>query len=185
MQRLGAECPNTFVLTPGRNSHFNPKNWVGQEYLLYLVCQHPQCPHQTGEGYHLREAEEWWIKLNPWLNHLIKFLKFGIPMGKAVGVLYDEVDMDRFQTHIELLEQINQFPTIDNLDTVSSSVTQPHIGHEQRTVGSALRALHNFLIQVDPKHTWGGLCKTLTPDGNILWLCETHRQQYEAKQLIL
>jgi len=186
MQKIEVECPNTFILTLAGNNHFNPKNWVSQEYLLYLVCQHPQSPHQVGDGYHLREAEEWWIKLNPWLDHLIKFLKFGIPLGKAIAGLYDEVDIEHMKTHIELFEQITQYlPTIPTLDTLSSAVTEPQMGQEQKLVGSALRVLYTFLTQADSSRSWGGLCKTLTPDGNILWLCETHRQQYEVKQLNL
>jgi len=53
---------------------------------------------------------------------------------------------------------------------------------EQRSVGPALRALHTFLKEADPNERWGNLHKVVTPDGNILWLCGQHRQQYEAKQ---
>src|SRR5262249_955201 len=38
MQKLEAECPGTFILTSGGNSAWNPKNWVSQEYQMYLVC---------------------------------------------------------------------------------------------------------------------------------------------------
>ena len=51
--------------------------------------------------------------------------------------------------------------------------------------GPALRALHSFLVEADPGKNWGGLYETVTPDGNILWLCDIHRQQYEAKPLEL
>jgi len=55
----------------------------------------------------------------------------------------------------------------------------------QRTVGPALRALRTFLIEADPGQIWGGLYKTPTPDGNIQWLCDKHRQHYIAKPLKL
>lgn len=186
MQRIEVECPNTFLLTLGKSKRFNPKNWVSQEYLLYLVCQHPSGPHQVGEGYPLREAEEWWKKLNPWLNHVIKFLKFGLPLGKALGVVYDEVDIEHMQTQIDLMEEIVQhIPETAQLDTFNDAVIQPHLNYERQFIGPALRALHSFLIKADSSCTWGGLYKTLTPDGNILWLCEKHRQQYEARPLTL
>jgi hypothetical protein len=38
---------------------------------------------------------------------------------------------------------------------------------------------------VDEAHVWGGLNKTITPDGNILWLCDAHRQPFIAKPLKL
>ena len=44
--------------------------------------------------------------------------------------------------------------------------------------GSALRALRQLLDDKDPDHTWGGLNRTTTPEGHILWLCDYHRQQY-------
>jgi hypothetical protein len=186
MKKIEAECPNTFFLTLGSNYHFNPKDWISQEYKLYLICQHPSGPHQVGDGYKLREAEEWWIKLNPWLNHVIKFLKFGIPMGKAIGAVYDEIDVDHMQTQIALMEEIAQHvPEAATLDTLSDAVTQPHFKYEQQVIGPALRALYSFLTKADPNCIWGGLHKTLTPDGNILWLCETHHKQYEVKPLTL
>ena len=72
---------------------------------------------------------------------------------------------------------------LPDLNTLESSVTDPHLHQDQRAIGPALRALHSFLVQADPARIWGGLHKTQTPDGNILWLCETHRQQYAVKPL--
>jgi hypothetical protein len=45
--------------------------------------------------------------------------------------------------------------------------------------------LHGFLKEADPDRVWSGLRKTLTPDGNILWLCGEHRQVYEVAPLVL
>src|SRR5258706_15700180 len=60
MKKIEAECPRTFFLLPGSDNIFNPKNWVSQEYLLCLLGQHPSGPHQAGDGYRMRTAEEWW-----------------------------------------------------------------------------------------------------------------------------
>ncbi len=186
MQKMEAECPNTFILAFGSSSHFNPKNWISQEYILHLVCQHPPGPHSVGDGYKLREAEEWWKKVSPWLSHLIKFLKFGVPMGRAFGAIYDEVDVEHMKVQIDLMEEITKcLPEITTSDTLSNAATEPDLNHEQQVIGPALRALHSFLAQADPDHVWGGLHKTLTPDGNILWLCATHRKQYEVRPLKL
>ncbi|HLJ34298.1 MAG TPA: hypothetical protein VKU38_11625, partial [Ktedonobacteraceae bacterium] len=66
-----------------------PKNWVSKAYKLRLVCQHPPAPHPVGEAYALRKDAKWWVTINPWLNRLIEFLKFSVPMGKAIEALYD------------------------------------------------------------------------------------------------
>ncbi len=186
MKKIEVECPNVFFLEPGSGSHSNPKNWVSQEYLLYLVCQHPPGPHQVGKGYSLRKAEDWWIKVSPWLNHLIKFLKFGVPLGKAIGSIYDAMDMDQIKNQIELMQAITEeLPVTSSYDDMSRAVTISQLNPTQQAVGPALRALYSFLKQADPGEVWGDLHKTVTPDGNILWLCDAHRQQYEVKPLEL
>ena len=190
MKKMEAECPNTFILMPGENKPFDPKNWVSRDYRLCLVCQHPPGPHRVGDSYYLRKAKEWWTTVGPWLNHLINFLKFAVPMGKAVGVVVEAVDIlpdiKQIQAHIDLLEVIAQdLPESVSYDSMKDVDEQTQTDQYQRTVGPALRALHSFLNEADPSQLWGGLDKTLTPDGNILWLCDKHRQQYVARPLKL
>src|SRR6266496_1460859 len=190
MKKMEAECPNTFFLITGENKPFDPKNWVSRDYRLYLVCQHPPGPHQVGDSYQLRKSKEWWSTVGPWLNHLINFLKFAVPMGKAVGVVVEAVeilpDIKQIQANIDLLEHITQdLPDVASYDSMKDINELTQTDQYQRTVGPALRALHNFLNEVDPSQLWGGLDKIVTPDGNILWLCDKHRQQYVVKPLKL
>jgi small GTP-binding protein len=184
MQREELECPSVFILTLGKSQRFNPKNWVSQEYQLYLICQHPEAPHQVGNGYSLREAKDWWITMSPWLNRLSILLKVGIPLTKGVGDVFDKIDIDQMKNQIALIEEIaKDLPMLPTLDTLDKSVPETHFQHEQQVIGPALRALHSFLIQSDPGKIWGGLDKTQTPDGNILWMCKHHRQPYAVKPL--
>ncbi len=111
-------------------------------------------------------------------------------MGKAVGVVLDAVDIlpdiKQIQANIDLLEQIAQdLPEFASYDSMKDVDEQMQTDQYQRTIGPALRALHNFLIEADPRQVWGGLYKTPTPDGNILWLCDQHRQQYIVRPLKL
>jgi len=187
MSKMELECPNTFILEHGNSSHFNPKNWVSQEYKLFLMCQHPPQPHPVKTPYPLRQAEEWWVTVSPWLNHLITFLKFGIPLaGKSLEALLDEADVKKIQNSINLIEEIvkdsPQFPVLDSMDR---STTVPILHKQQEMIGPALRALQSYLDAVDPHRIWGELHMTVTPDGHILWLCAEHRHQYEAKPLQL
>jgi hypothetical protein len=85
-----------------------------------------------------------------------------------------------------LLEQITQdLPDVASYDSATDVNELTQTDQYQRTIGPALRSLHNFLNEVDPGQIWGGLYKTPTPDGNILWLCDKHRQQYVVKPLKL
>src|SRR6266568_259925 len=190
MKKMEAECTNTFFLKTGENKPFEPKNWMSRDYRLYLVCQHPPGPHQMGDSYQLRKSKEWWTTVGPWLNHLINFLKFAVPMGKAVGVVVEAIeilpDIKQIQANIDLLEQITQdLPDLASHDSMKDMNEPTLTDQYQRTVGPALRALHNFLNEVDPSQLWGGLDKIVTPDGNILWLCDKHSQQYVVKPLKL
>jgi GTPase SAR1 family protein len=187
MHKMEAECPNTFFLIPGSHTLFNPKNWFSQDYKLYLMCQHPPGPHCVDDeySYDLRPSREWWVKVSPWLKYLITFLKFGVPMAGAVGMVVDAVDFKNIDAQVKLLEKI----TVDLPEIMEGKPTSPieerlHPGQEQ-TIGPALRFLHSFLEEIDKQRFWGGLQKVITLDGNILWLCSLHARPYEVQPLVL
>jgi internalin A len=187
MQRIEAECPNTFFLTLGTTDKWkrlDPKNWVSQHHLLHLICQHPTVPHPVGDGYPLREAKDWWLKLRPWFNHLLTTLRIVLPVGKALGTLYDASGVEQIQEQLAFMEEINSLiPELGKLDSLSEAVPGSHVHRDQEMTGAALRALYQFLVQADPSRMWGGLARVVTLDGNILWLCEKHHQEFEAKPL--
>lgn len=188
MHKMGVDCPSTFILMLGGDTIFNPKNWISQEYLLYLICQHPPGPHRVKDSYTLRKGKDWWVTVSPWLNRLINFLKFAVPMFKAIEALYDAeaTDVKQLQASIGLMGQITssllELPEMDNTKHV---IKPSQLDFDQQSIGPALRALQAFLKEIDTNEIWGGLHKILTPDGNILWLCEKHSKQYEVKRLQL
>src|SRR5439155_23935297 len=101
------------------------------------------------------EAQDWWVKMSPWLNHLVEFLKIAIPMGKAIGNVYDTVDFDHMKNQLALVEEISKhIPALASLDTLRDATTHPRLNRDQEATGAALRALHSFLLQADPARTW-------------------------------
>jgi hypothetical protein len=105
-------------------------------------------------------------------------------LGDLAGLTEEAIK--QMEQGIKLLEQINSdLPRLESADSFKRMAAQPHMGEEVELVGPALRALHTFLKQADSAQTWGGLHKTLTPDGNILWLCGEHRQPYLVEPLVL
>lgn len=123
--------------------------------------------------------------VSPWLNHLVTFLKYGVPLGYAASVAFDAAQFKPMEDTANLVKEIvDSLPEIAALD--SPDITANPAGSmDHQAVGPALRALYNFLKEVDPEQVWGGLRKTLTPDGNIFWLCEEHRKRYEVRPLVL
>ncbi len=188
MRKIETECPNTFVLLPGSRSSFNPKNWISQSYTLHLLCQYPSGPHRLDgqDGYDLTQSKEWWVKVSPWLKYMVTFLKHSIPLVGPVGTMMDEIDFKNFDSEIKLLEKMTEdLPTIVESDLSSFEYKHRRDEQEQTTIGPALRALYSFLKEKDKAQFWEGLQKVITPDGNILWLCEKHALPYESPELQL
>lgn len=185
MKKIEAECPSLFVCMPNSHSRFNPKAWIGQSLQLYLICQHPPGPHIVGTGYAIQKPQEWWVQLNPWLEYVVKFLKYGVPLGKVVGLdtlanLSGDI-MNKIDEGVKILEQISTDLPKPNETNVFSP--QAFIGREQEVVGPSLRVLHSFLKEADKERIWGGLHKVITPEGDILWLCKKHSHIYQSPPL--
>jgi len=176
MRSIEAECPNTFILYESDRKPFNPKKLLDNEYRLQLVCQHPGGFHLVEQPYYFHQDKSWWTKLRPWLTVLLRFLRFGMPFtGTQVGDQTGE---------LERIMSSQEFWGFE----IEHNLASPHEGFEEQqkqAEGAALRALHSFLKEVDPSGYWGGLQKTLTPDGNILWLCEEHHEPYRVRELVI
>jgi hypothetical protein len=94
--------------------------------------------------------------------------------------------MEEMKNNIKLMEAMTKnLPTFKAESASSVRASQDPVGPDQTATGAALRALYSFLTDVDKTQNWGGLEHTVTPDGNILWLCAEHRKQYEPKVLNL
>jgi internalin A len=179
-QKLKAPCPSLFVLRQDPGMPFNPKDWVSRSYRMQLLCQYPGGPHimQGEEGYELREGKAWWKTMSPWLRHLVEVLKVGVPMSKALGEVFDKVDVDRFASDIDLLNEVlTDLPAIREIETIEEVGPNAQTLRQQRLEGAAFQALYSFLNK--QKRPWQGLSQVLTPDGTILWLCDHHRKEYE------
>jgi Leucine-rich repeat (LRR) protein/GTPase SAR1 family protein len=186
MQRIESECPSTFMLIPSSKTGFNPKNWVGTEYKLFVMCQYPSEPHcvHDSQGYNLRQPRKWWVAVSPWLKHLITFLKYGVSIAGVpfdIGTdVYKQID-----NQVGLLDKIvEDIPDLDEKDSVGpTEVERSHPGNRKRSSGAALRVLHSFLKEADPDEHWDGLRRVITEDGNIFWLCEKHAYPYRVQPL--
>jgi internalin A len=182
MVSLNAQCPNTFILVPRNRSRFNPKNLFNTEFRLYLLCQNPTGPHLINgdEGYPVPQAKEWWSDIAPWLSRLIDFLRF-IPTARDVAEAFDERYFDDINMSLDIYETV-----IDILPGLAPAHEAERLGLPHGRVepfaaeGPALRALYSFLKKVDKQERWAGLYRTITHDGNILWLCDEHRRLYRT-----
>src|SRR5258708_17327983 len=153
LQQEQTPCPSLFLLDREAGHRFNPKDWTSRAYRLRLLCQYPAGPHliESEPGYPLRQSKDWWKTMSPWLRRLVVVLKTGVPLGKAVGEVFDQVDTERLANQIELFNEIlTDLPGLDAMDAVSE--TGGNLSVEQRLEGAALRGLLHFLATADPAH---------------------------------
>jgi hypothetical protein len=98
--------------------------------------------------------------------------------------VYDATGVAQIQKQVALMEEMsNHIPQFGTFNTLSEAVPDPRMPHDQQATGGALRTLYQFLAHVDPSRKWGGLGSVVTQDGSILWLCEKHRQEFDAHPL--
>lgn len=181
MTSINAECPNTFFIMPSGRWKFHPKQLFDKEYSLYLLCQYPRGPHSINndEGYKISNSKEWFVKTAPWLRHLIKYLQY-IPYG-SIAKEIDQGLFEKLELSIAIYEAaLKALPALEP-STKSQKFNDSRILAEDISVeGPALRALYSYLSEIDKEHFWAGLHKTPTNDGNIFWLCDTHRKMFKA-----
>ena len=46
------------------------------------------------------------------------------------------------------------------------------------TSNADFRVLEGLLLKLDPERRWGGLSRTVTPEGLTLYLCRDHADPY-------
>jgi internalin A len=180
-QKLSNTCPGLFVLERVSSTLLRPHDWVGRGYRLRLLCQYPHGPHpiKGEQGYEVRQGKEWWNTMSPWLRRIVKMLEVGMPLGKAVNEVFKQVDIERFAPEIDVFNEIlSDLPEIDAIDDLSNAQLDAKMLTMQRLEGSALEALHTFL-KGHPR-PWQGLSQVITDDDTMLWLCEHHRNEFEA-----
>jgi hypothetical protein len=107
------------------------------------------------------------------------FLRY-VPRGRAVADAYDEQFLQATQTSIDIFEALleNQ-PALRAFDEGERQHSTRERFRPFAAEGPALRALCRFLKRIDREERWGGLHRTTTHDGNILWLCEEHHRLYQ------
>lgn len=115
--------------------------------------------------------------MSPWLRRLVTVLKTGGSLGKAVGEVFDQVDVERFANQIDLFNEIlDDLPAFEAIETVSEVNGGTSSPSGQHLEGAALRALAHFLEVADPARRWHGLQRVvMVEDRTMLWVCEQHK----------
>lgn len=174
-QNVDVQCPNVFVLRPLSTGRMW-RQLVGERVELELYCQAPGEWHPAGPTgrYELQLHDEWLKEVAPYINAMVKVLKFIAPVaGAAFAVAAPAIadvmknDVRFMQELIKILPEPKRRESVESLRGDAGAPTT-------QVSGNALRAIRAVLDGVDPGKQWGGLSKVLTPEGHYLWLCGRH-----------
>jgi internalin A len=170
-------CPSVFSVVPVKTGV------LGAKYEIRLYCEEPGAWHPLpGDAgrYPVSESADWLRKIRPHLRLLLTVLKHASPLagpvlGMAVGQVSDRVSAE-LDAMTEIVDQIPEFSRDSDLPAKDGrSDPDPS---ERATNEADFRALESLLVKLDPDRGWGGLSRTVTPEGPILYLCRDHAAAY-------
>jgi hypothetical protein len=177
-KQIESPCPSVFVLRPD-DRPFWQQDIGSQRINLQLYCEHPGCFHPVQEGglYAIDNPQKWLKTMTPHLNRLFGILKYVTPVVGPWLNISAPIYADLIKNDLALTKAlINKLPEIkyEESDRSFLDFDDRSSGKTRKISGVALRTLHEFLKRKDPDRVWGGLTRTVTPEGDVLWLCPEH-----------
>ena len=180
-KQMESPCPSVFVLRPD-NRRFWQQNIAFQRMSIQLYCECPGCLHPVRSGgiYEIDNPKRWLFVMKPHLNRLFGIIKYITPViGPWINVTaadYGKLISDDIALTQSLVDKLPEIKLTDD----DRSFIEPGLrtivegSTTQKVSGASLRMLYEFLKRKDPGQVWGGLVRTTTPEGDVLWLCEDH-----------
>jgi internalin A len=170
-------CPSVFAVVPVKTG------LTGILYEIRLYCEEPGEWHPLpgSEGhYPVSDPADWLRKIRPHLSQLLTVLKHVAPLaGPVLGMTVGQVS-DRLKAEVDAMtELVDQIPELTRLPDLFDKDSRPESEAAVRATTEAdFRALESLLLKLDPARTWGGLSRTVTPEGLTLYLCQEHAEAY-------
>jgi internalin A len=172
-----ARCPSVFAIVPVKSS------FTSARYEIRLYCEEPGSVHPLPANngcYPVTEPAEWLRKVRPHLRQLLTVLKHAAPLagpvlGMAVGQVSEQLSAE-LDAMAEIVDQIPEPPR--DLDLPESGDRSDPGPAERASNEADFRVLEGLLLKLDPDRRWGGLSRTVTPEGLTLYLCRDHADAY-------
>ena len=174
---VNAVCPAVFAIR--RQNRSRAKDAVlGYRWQLHLYCEAPGAWHQTDhDGYAIKDMPEWLTAVGPYLNPLIIGLRAVAPLvAPGIGAISEEAGQ-ALKNDLKLMQKL--LKALPNIRDSGPGRDFDKAGRQdpERAGGAALQQIHSFLRAQAADGPWGDLSKTLTPEGDYLWLCPIHAKK--------
>jgi internalin A len=128
--------------------------------------EHPWEP----AAYELHPTKEWLARIAPYATLVFRTLQLIVPLATA--------QQSSAQTQLQVMQAI-----VDDLPTTHAAQAQAGLAGPTRQLtaagGAALRAVRAIIFEHDPLRAFGGLRRVQTPSGELLWVCESHYNDYD------
>ncbi|MCP4582288.1 MAG: GTPase [candidate division Zixibacteria bacterium] len=177
--KLEADCPSLLTISPRSKGPFKEKRLFTEVYNVQLWCQMPGCSHPIVDGdYELKQPKDWLIKAKPWLSALLESLKYVELAAAVTGGFITQTVKEAVKDKIKVMEKVvGLIP--DSKKEISERDFSDDYLKAAKVSGADLRAVSSLLHSLDESHHWGGLEKTISPEGDILWLCPKHYKVFD------
>ena len=180
------KCPSVFTLVP--SSGFTLLDtWFGhatkdQELDLTLYCEHEKQWHAIPESgtYRFRPDQTWFDSLKKNWKQLAAITKRVAPLAGVAGASAIAV----VATGIGKIEKVvGEFSRVPTGPLAAALETTQEAGEIELDTRFLLERLVEYLDttrDATQPHKGGLFPYQLKEDGRLLWLCPTHRQQYDT-----
>ncbi|GES76941.1 kinase-like domain-containing protein [Rhizophagus clarus] len=193
------KVPRVFVMVPDKKDWKKPASWISSKpFRLLFVCEHKgqwHIPEQT--GYKVLQVPQFIKKYGPWISLCLTalfgtmgimapnmFHIFPSSIVKILSAVFNH-DNPNFMQHIqEIIDTIDiGGKTIADEHPKFNPLNKEHDIPYQTINATGLRELKKFLDTHESEDRFGGLVQCIEEEtGEILWLCENHRDGYRARQ---
>ncbi|MCP4684885.1 MAG: hypothetical protein GY867_05480 [bacterium] len=147
--------------------------------------------HPTHDGYYeLKKPKDWVKRVKPWLSGLLATLRYAALVGTAgvQGFASKEVWKaceDKLKAMERVAKLLPDHVADNELDYLSPSEYSTRITGHRKAVqqdpfgGMDLRLIEKLLEHIGAIPELGGLRRTISPEGDILWLCPDHYRVFD------
>ncbi|GES76937.1 kinase-like domain-containing protein [Rhizophagus clarus] len=189
--------PRVFVMVPDKKDWKKPAAWMlSKPFRLLFVCEHKgrwHVPEQT--GHKVLQVPQFIKKYGPWINLCLTALSsvmgvmapsiFPNSIVNILSAVFNMTDSLNFMQHIqEIMDTIDiGGKTINDDDPQFSPLSKERNIPYQMINTTGLHELKRFLDTRESANQFGGLVQCVEEGtGEILWLCEKHRDGYCARE---
>jgi internalin A len=141
--------------------------------------------HSASQGkgpeasYVVNQPKEWLVQVRPYAALVVRALRLVAPIAASIsgGLLGTDLATVRAELHT-MAAVLQEFPASRGEEADAGDPLRLARGLEPAE-GQALRAFRAFLFEHDKARAFGGLSRVQAPSGEFLWVCPTHRTEYD------